>query len=148
MKVILTQDVEDVGKKMQVVTVKDGYGQNFLIKKKLAVLATDENMKKLQQELARIAAEEAEMHKNAQDICEKIDGNRFDLPVRGGSSGKLYGSVTNQEVADCIKKASGIEVDKKKITFETIKTEGEYEARIKLHPQVEAKIILNVIRSN
>lgn len=144
MKVILKQDVEDVGKKMQVLEVKDGYAQNFLIKKKLAVPATDENMKKLEEELAEIAAEEARIKAEAEDVKAKINLKTFVLKTKCGTSGKLYGAITNQEVADCISKAAGVTIDKRKVTFDAIKNVGSYEVKLKLHPQVEAKVTLTV----
>lgn len=144
MKVILKQDVEDVGKKMQIIEVKDGYAQNYLFKKKLAVPATDENMKALEAELAEIAAREAEIKAEAENIRDTINLKSFSLKVKCGSSGKLYGAITNQEVADCISQNAGVSIDKRKISFDTIKSTGNYEIRIKLHPQVEAKVFLVV----
>lgn len=144
MKVILKQDVPDVGKKMQIIEVKDGYAQNYLFRKKLAVPATDENMKALEAELAEIAAREAEIKAEAEKVKEVINLKTYALKVKCGSSGKLYGAITNQEIADCIGEKAGVSVDKRKISFDTIKSTGNYEIKIKLHPQVEAKVFLSV----
>jgi len=144
MKVILRQDVEDVGKKMQVLEVKDGYAQNFLFRKKLAVPATDENMKLLEQELADIAAREAEIKAEAEAVKAKIDLKSYVMKTKCGQNGKLYGAVTNQEIAECINREAGVNVDKRKVVCDTVKATGSYQVRIKLHPQVEAKVTLIV----
>lgn len=144
MKVILKEDVIDIGKKMQVVEVKDGYAKNFLFKKKLAVVANDENMEILKQELAEIAAHEAMIKAEAESIKEKINSKTYTLKVKCGGGGKLYGAITNQEIADIINKEAGVNVDKRKVVCDNIKSVGTYDVKIKLHPQVEAKVSLNV----
>ncbi len=142
MKVILLQNVEDLGKKMQVLEVKDGYAQNFLFKKKLAVPANEENMNRLAAELAQIKENEALFLASAQETKEKIDGKTFTLKVKGGPEGKLYGAVTTQEIADAVKEAGGIDIDKRRIVCEPIKTAGRHEVTVKLHTLVEAKIFV------
>ncbi len=144
MKVILKADVPEVGKKMQVIDVKSGYATNFLFKKNLAVPATDENMKALEQELAEIAQKEAELKQTAEDIKKIINGKAYTMKLKCGKGEKLYGALTNQEVADFISKTSNVEIDKRKVVCENIKTLGEHEVKIKLHPQVEALVTLKV----
>jgi large subunit ribosomal protein L9 len=144
MKVILKADVPEVGKKMQVIDVKSGYATNFLFKKNLAVPATDENMEALKQELADIAKREAELKQAAEDIKKIINGKTYTMKLKCGKGEKLYGALTNQEVADFINKTSNVEIDKRKVVCENIKTLGEHEIKVKLHPQVEALVTLKV----
>lgn len=144
MKVILKEDVPEVGKKMQVIDVKSGYATNFLFKKNLAVPATDKNMEALKQELAEIAQREAELKQAAEDIKNIINGKTYAMKIKCGKGEKLYGALTNQEVADFINKTSNVEIDKRRVVCENIKTLGEHEIKIKLHPQVEALVTLRV----
>lgn len=144
MKVILLKDVPDVGKIRQVVDVKEGYARNFLIKKKLALPANDENMKILEEQLAQIAANEAQIKADAQQIKDQIEGKEVLLKVKSGPEGRLYGAVTSQEIADALKRNEHVDIDKRKIVSDTIKNTGSYDIKIKLHPQVEALIKLIV----
>ncbi len=144
MKVILKSDVPEVGKKMQVIEVKSGYATNFLFKKNLAVPATDENMDALKQELADIAQHEAELKQAAEDIKGIINGKTYTLKIKCGKGQKLYGAITNQEIAELINKTSNVEIDKRKVVCGNIKTLGEHEVKVKLHPQVEAALTVLV----
>ncbi|NLW69604.1 MAG: 50S ribosomal protein L9 [Eubacteriaceae bacterium] len=144
MKVILTQNVEDLGKRMQIVDVKQGYATNFLFKKNLALPATRENMKKLEKELAEIAANEAELKALAESNKELIEGYAMTMKVKSGPEGRLYGAVTTQEIADALLNEKGVNVDKRKIICENIKNIGNYTVKIKLHQQVEATIYLTI----
>ena len=146
MKVILTENVEDLGKKMQIVDVKQGFANNFLFKKNLALPATKENIKKLEKELAEIAANEAELKALAEKNKELLDGYTMTMKVKSGPEGRLYGAVTTQEIADMLYTQKNINIDKRKIICDTIKDLGIYDIRIKLHQQVEAVIKLEVER--
>ncbi|MBR5995056.1 MAG: 50S ribosomal protein L9 [Eubacteriaceae bacterium] len=146
MKVILTENVEDLGKKMQIVDVKQGFANNFLFKKNLALPATKENIKKLEKELAEIAANEAELKALAEKNKELLDGYTMTMKVKSGPEGRLYGAVTTQEIADMLYAQKNINIDKRKIICDTIKDLGTYDIRIKLHQQVEAMIKLEVER--
>jgi len=145
MKVILTQDVKSQGKKGDVINVSDGYANNFLIKKGLAVAANNENMNILKQKNA------SEEHKrqveldNAKELKGKLDGKEVVLSTKAGEGGKLFGSVTSMDIADAVKKSLGIEVDKRKVLLkDNIKTAGIYEIEIKLHKDVTAKVKVNI----
>ena len=145
MKVILTQDVKSQGKKGDVINVSDGYANNFLIKKGLAVMATNENMNILKNKNA------SEEHKrqveldNAKELKGKLDGKEVVLSTKAGEGGKLFGSVTSMDIADAVKKSLGIEVDKRKVLLkDNIKTAGIYEVEIKLHKDVTAKVKVNI----
>lgn len=145
MKVILTADVKGQGKKGEVKNVSDGYANNFLIKKGLAVPATNDNMNILKNKNA------SEEHKrqveldNAKELKNQIDGKEVVLVTKAGEGGKLFGSVTSMDIAEAVKKELAIEVDKRKILLkDNIKTAGIYEVEIKLHKDVSAKIKVNI----
>ncbi len=146
MKVILLKDVDGVGKIRQIVDVKSGYANNYLLPNGLAVKSTPENMKKLEQELKRIAAEEALHKEEAEKLKSMIDNKTITLKAKGGPEGKLYGAVTSQSIAEAIQQTTDIKIDKRKIVSSAIKQTGLYTVNIKLHPEVEAVINVNVER--
>ena len=139
MEVILLEDVKNVGKKGEVVKVNDGYGHNVLIKKKLGLEATNKNLNDLKLKKAnddKIAAENLEA---ARELCKKIEDSKITIPIKVGSNGKSFGSVSSKEIAEEIKAQLSIDVDKKKVQLkDALKAVGEYDVKIKLHPQVTA----------
>lgn len=144
MKVILTEDVARVGKKGELINVKTGYFRNFLVPNNLAVIADKENIAKLEALNAKRKAEEEENRQKALEVKEKIEKLNLTIKVKAGDEGKLFGSVTNKDVKDALSK-EGIEVDKKKISFEKeIVSLGEYKASIKLFTEVIANLDLTV----
>lgn len=146
MKVILMQDVKGQGKRGQVVNVSDGYARNFLFPKSLAIEANSQNMNSLKtKEAADLSRKQHELEA-AKASAVKIAQCQVLLKVKSGSQGKLFGSVTNKEIADALKRQHGITVDKKKIVLpETIKTIGDYEAEVKVYPEVSAKLKVQVV---
>lgn len=144
MKVILLQDIKGVGKKDQTINASDGYAKNFLIPKGLAVEANPANIKKLERQKAEAAAKaEAELEA-AQKLGKEIEAKTINVHVKVGNNGKLFGAVTNKEVAAALKEQFNIDIDKKKIVVEPIKAVGDAEASIKLHPNVTAKLKISV----
>ena len=144
MKVILLQDVKNVGKANDVVDVSDGYGRNFLLKNKLAKETSAANMNEVklkkgaEAEHARRALEEAKATK------EKLDDKKFTLKMKSGEGGKLYGAVTDKDIADELKK-NGFDISKEQVVIkDTIKNVGTFGVRIKLHPKVSAEITVEV----
>jgi large subunit ribosomal protein L9 len=147
MKIILTQDVKKVGKKGDDLEVKDGYARNALFPKGLATEANAValNQRKLEQK-AEDKRKQNELE-TAKGIEKKLVEKEIKIPVKMGQGGKLFGSVTSKEIAEMIKKETGIEVDKKKIQLkEAIKGLGAQKISIKLHPQVTATITITVIQ--
>lgn len=144
MKVILLEDVKNVGKKDQTINASDGYAKNYLIPKKLAVEATEANIKKLDRKKADEAAKAQAELEQAQKLGKEIEEKTIDIKVKVGSNGKLFGAVTNKEVAAALKEQFNLDIDKKKITVDPIKSVGDSEASIKLHPQVTAKLKISV----
>ena len=146
MQVILLQDIKNVGKKDQIINANDGYARNFLFPKKLALEATKDNLLKLQAKKDSKAH-----HKNLEieankKIAKKIEALSLELKVKAGANGKTFGGITSKEIAEGLKKQTGIEIDKKKIILkETIKNLGSFLVDVKFGDGVTAKLAINVI---
>lgn len=143
MKVILLKDVKAQGKKGDVINVSDGYANNFLFKNNLAVPANTANVntnnKQKAEEAKRIATETAE----AKELAKKLEQITVNFLIEVGERGKAFGSITNKEVSEELAKL-GFNVDKKAIVISPIKTEGLYEAELKLYKGVTGKLKLSV----
>ena len=145
MKVILLQNVKSLGKEGEIVNAKDGYATNFLFPKKLAIKASEENMNLLKDQIKQKEDQKILEKKTAQDLYNKIHNKTFELKAKAGSGKRLFGSVTSKEIADEISIVCNVNIDKRKIELdENIKEQGEKEILIKLHPDVTAKVIINV----
>ena len=145
MKVILTQDVKGKGKKGQMIEVSDGYARNFMLPRKIAIEATPDavNTMKMNDKATqeRIAREKAE----ALEISKTIRGLTVVVKAKGGGAGRLFGSVTNQEIADALKAQSGIGLDKRKIVIaDVIKTVGTYTVTCKLGYEITAPLTVKI----
>ena len=146
MKVILQQDVKKVGKKGDILEVSEGYGRNFLLPKKYAVEANAANMN-----VAVAQKNSAERKKQqAKDesvlMAAQLAKIEVSIPVKIGENGKLFGSVTGKDVAEVLKSKHGIEIDKRKIEIKgDIKGLGEYEAVIKVHPEITSTIKVHIV---
>ena len=145
MKVILLQDVKGKGKKGQMIEVSDGYARNFMLPKKMAVEATPDaiNTKKMNDKATqeRIAREKAE----ALALSKQLREMTLTVTCKGGGNGRLFGSVTNQEIADALAKASGIKLDKRKIVIsDTIKNVGTYTVTCKLGYEITAPLTVKI----
>ena len=145
MEVILKDDVKNLGYKNDTVTVKPGYGRNYLIPQGLAVIA-DKSSKKVVAENIRQAAHKAEKVKtDAQEVANSIGDVVLEIPAKVGETGKIFGSVTTLQISDALK-AKGVEVDRKRISFDQdVKTAGEYTATINLHKEVKHQVRFNVV---
>ena len=141
MKVILMQDVKGQGKKGQLVDVSDGYGRNFLLAKKLAVLATPENLNTIkQQEKARKAQEAAEKAE-AQETAKKLENLTVKIVAKAGEGGRLFGAVTAKEVSEALNAQHGINIAKAKLVLEEpIKACGGYKIRAKLGYEISGTV--------
>lgn len=140
MKVILLKDVKGKGKKGQVVNVSDGYARNFLFPKNLAQEATSGNVSMLnnQQEKER-KKKQAEVEA-AQAKAAELRGKELILKAKAGDNGKLFGAITSKDIAAELNKVYGLDIDKKKIVMDTIKTAGAYDVDVKVYPKISAKI--------
>lgn len=146
MKVILLEDVKSVGKKGEVVEVSDGYARNVLLKKKEGVEATGKNMNDLKLQKANQEKVAAENLAAAQELGAKIEKSSITLKVKVGEGGKLFGSISNKEIAEAVKAQLGFDVDKKKVQITTpLKNVGTMDVAIKLHTKVTAQLKVNVV---
>ena len=144
MQIILQEDVEKLGTRGQLVEVAEGYARNFLLPRKLALEATDGNMKRLERMRATFAKKEATERDAAQNQADALSGVSLEVSRKAGEGDHLFGSVTSADVAEALQ-AKGYEIDKKKIVLvEPIKAVGEYEIPVKLHREVIAKVKLTV----
>ena len=146
MKVILQQDVKKVGSKGDIVEVSEGYGRNFLLPKKLAVEATAANLETAKQKANAAARKKQQATDEARLLAAQLEKVSVKVAVRLGEGGKLFGSVTGKDVADALQKEKGIEVDRRKIALKSEVTgPGEYEAVIKVHPEIQSTIGVLVV---
>ena len=145
MKVILLQDVKGKGKKGQMIEVSDGYARNFMLPKKLAIEATPDAINTMRMNdkatQERIAKEKAE----ALALAKQLRETTLVVTAKGGGAGRLFGSVTNQEIADALAKASGIKLDKRKIVIsDPIKSVGTYTVNCKLGYEITAPLTVKI----
>ena len=146
MNIILKQDVDLLGSKYDVVTVKDGYARNFLIPQGLAVVATKSNVKVNDEVIRQQAHKAAKAKEAAEAIASKLEGLSIKLGAKAGESGKIFGSVNSIQLADAIQGA-GYDIERKQIQLadDTIKELGSYEAIVKLHKEVTVTVKFEVV---
>ena len=145
MQVILKEDIHNLGYKDDIVTVKDGYGSNYLIPQGKAVIASESAKKVLAENLRQRAHKLAKIKADAEALAAKIEGIVLQLGVKTSSTGTIFGSVNTIQVADALAQ-KGFEIDRKIIQIkESIKEVGNYSAVVKLHKEVSANITLEVV---
>ncbi len=145
MEVILIQDLANLGFKNDIVKVRDGYGRNYLLPQKIAIIANESNRKQLAETLKQQAHKAAKLLADAQALEAQLAETVIELKVKANEDGKIFGTVTTQNVSDALA-AQGITIDKKVITIaEPIKQLGEHSAQARLHREVKAEIKLNVV---
>lgn len=146
MELILRKDVENLGFKDDVVSVKPGYGRNFLIPQGFAVLATPSARKVLEETLKQRSYKEKKQIDNAQKQADKLNGLDIKLTAKAGAGDKIYGSVTSQDLADALAK-EGVEIEKKYITIAggNIKRLGQYDATLRFHREVVSNFSFDVV---
>jgi len=141
MKVILLEDVKNVGKKGALINAKDGYARNFLFPKNLAIEATPTNLRNLENARKHQEDKEKEIFEEAKKLEEELMKVTIVLKSKAGENGKLFGSITTKEIAENLEAEKGISIDKRKFELEeSIKSVGEYSVKVRLHPKVVAKI--------
>lgn len=146
MKVILTEDIDRLGKRGEVVTVKEGYARNFLIPNKKAKPATDGNMKFVEAAKKKEAAEAAKVLEAARTLANRLGNLSLTISAQAGDEEKLFGSITADSVSDALKD-EGIEIDKKDVSIdEPIKKLGVYQITVKVHPEVKASLRLWIVK--
>ena len=144
MEVILRDHVDNLGKRGEVVKVADGYARNYLLPRKLALLATDANKKRVERERKIVEAREAEERASSEAIATRLGALELAFTRKVGETEALYGSVTSQDIADAVK-AKGFEVDRRKILLpDAIKALGEFTVPVRLHRDVTAQLKVTV----
>lgn len=145
MEIILKDDIKGLGYKNDTVTVKNGYGRNYLIPQGFAILANEANKKMIAENVKQAAHKAEKIIADAKDLASSIGELKIDISTKAGESGKIFGAITALQVADALS-AKGFDVDRKKISFKTaIKNVGEYIVNLDLHKEVKHDITVNVI---
>jgi large subunit ribosomal protein L9 len=146
MEVILLQDVDKLGKESELVKVRPGYARNYLIPRKLAVVADDSQKKMLNERIKQEERREEKMLKEIAKVVDLLKNTKYTIGAKTGTSGKIFGSVTTIQLAQAIKKQSGVTIDRKKITLpEDVSMLGEYKANIALHKDSSVEVSFEVI---
>lgn len=144
MDIILKTDITGLGYKNDVVSVKPGYGRNYLIPQGFAMMASDSNKKMIAENIRQAAHKAEKIKTNAQTMAEQIGEMVLTIPAKAGESGKIFGRVTSIQIADALR-TKGFDVDRKKITIDDVKTLGTYQALLDLHKEVKHKVNVEVI---
>lgn len=145
MEVILKEDVKNLGYKNDIVTVKGGYGRNYLIPRGLAIVANASNKKIVEENIKQAAHKAEKLKKDAEALAEKIGDLTLEIPTKVGEKGKIFGTITALQIANILKE-KGFEIDRKYINFKSkIKEVGEYEVELDLHKEVKHEIKLKVV---
>ncbi len=146
MRIILLESIENLGRKGEIVNVKDGYARNYLIPKGLAIKVTQSNIKMIQEKQKKLEKEREKEIRTVEDLKNRIESLKLTFYKRAGEEDVLFGSVTSAEIEEKLKE-EGIEIEKKKIVIkEPIKKLGEHEVEVKVHPEVKAKLKIEVLK--
>jgi len=145
-KIILLQDVKDLGKSGQVVETSPGYARNFLFPRHLAQEATEGALKHAEQRIKTEKVKQARIKAEAEELAAKLSEAKVTVRAKAGTEGRLYGAVTAKEIAEAVKEQSGLQVDRRKFDLaEPIKHLGDYEIHAKIHPEVAATLHITVV---
>jgi large subunit ribosomal protein L9 len=146
MEIILLKDIDTLGERHEMVKVKSGYARNFLIPSKLALVANSTNKAKLEKLRSEEASHEAERITEYRELVTKMEGQVLRIGAKAGTTGKIFGSVTNVQIMQALKDQTAIEVIRKKIDLpEEVKVLGSYTATVNFHPEVHALIQFEVV---
>lgn len=146
MKIILKQDVKNLGYKDDVVTVKNGYGNNFLIPRGYGAVATEGNLKMLAENIKQASYKQDRILADATALASKIEGKTFTIATKAGNTGRIFGAVTPLQLAQVIKNVEGADVDRRKIVFDKdIKELGSYTATLNLHKTISVNVNIEVV---
>ena len=147
MEIILKQDVANLGYKDDIVKVKNGYANNYLLPQGLAIIATPSNKKMHAENLKQRAFKEEKIRKDAEALQSALNGKSLKLIAKVGENGQLFGSITNQQVAEALKEQHNYDVDRKNIVVDgdKIKAVGEYAAMVNIHREIKAELKLEVV---
>ena len=147
MEIILLKDVENVGGKHEIVSVKNGFGRNYLIPKRMAIIANSSNLKRLNELKRMETAQEQKIMDDFNAVIAKLQNVVLKVNAKAGTSGKIFGSVNNLQLSQALKEQFEVDIDKSKIEIlEEVKMLGSYVANIKLHDEVETKLNFEVVQ--
>ena len=144
MKVILLCDVKDIGKKDAVLNVSDGYARNFLLPRKWAVEATPGAVKEIERKRAKEEQLERERRAAAEEVAKGLKGKIINIQAKCGAQGRIYGSITSQEVAVALKEQHGVEIDKRKIECDPIRQVGDVDIQVVVYTGIKAPMKVHV----
>lgn len=146
MKVILQQEVKNLGKKGAVLEVAEGYARNYLFPRKLAVEATPGQLREVEMKNAAEARKQQQIEDEAHQLAEKLQKLSIQVSTKTGEGGRLFGSITNKDIAEVLAKKHNLTIDKKKLELkDTIKSLGSYQVQVKLHPKVHTTLMVQVV---
>ncbi|MFC1743322.1 50S ribosomal protein L9 [Candidatus Riflebacteria bacterium] len=145
MEVILMKDIENLGRKGNIIRVKDGFARNFLLPKKLAEIATPGRLKNIKKESSADKKRYLKEIASAEEVRNEINALHITMQKKVGSKGRLFGSVKTSEIAEAIAKKARISIDKKQITADVVKNLGDYKVKVKLLPEVIAEMTLTIV---
>ena len=147
MEIILTEDIQGLGYKDDLVKVKGGYARNYLIPKGLALVASESNKKRIAENVKQAAHKAAKIQQDAESLAESIGDLVLEISTKAGENGRIFGAVTALQISDALKN-KGFEVDRKKISFKSaVKTLGEYAVVLDLHREVQHEVNFKVVEA-
>lgn len=144
MDIILKEDIKGLGYKNDTVTVKPGYARNYLIPQGFAIIANKANSKMIEENIRQAAHKAEKIKTDAQEIASKLEGVTLEIKTKAGESGRIFGAITALQVSDALKE-KGFDIDRKKISLESIKEVGEHTAEIDLHKEVKTEVKVSVV---
>ena len=146
MDIILLENINKVGDKHEIVSVKDGFARNFLIPRGKALIANESNRKRLEHLTALDEARESQRLGEYQAMLAKLEGQTLRIPMKAGANGKIFGSVTNVQIAQALREQFEIDLERRRIEVgDEVKTLGQYEADLNLHKEVTGKVAFEVV---
>ena len=145
MEIILLKDIDKVGDKHEIVTVKNGYARNYLIPQGLALIANDTNRRRLGDLRRREAAKTEKMLDEFKEMAAKLEGKSIKIGAKAGTSGKIFGSVTGLQISNMLKEQFDMDIDRRKIEMPDVKEIGTYKAVLNLHPEVNPELEFEVV---
>lgn len=147
MKVIMLQDVEKVGDKHEVIQVKDGFGRNYLLPRGLAIIGNKSNMGRLNEMIRRENAQEQKKLDVYRDIAKKLEGKTLRVGAKSGTSGRIFGSITQLQIRNLLQEQFGVDVERRKIVLpDEAKDLGTYQFTMRLHPDVVKQMDMEIVQ--
>ncbi len=144
MKIILLKDVKDLGKQGDIVEASDGYARNFLFPRKLAEVATAGNLHIINQKKENERKIKLQETEAAQKIADQMRNKELIIKTKVGENGRLFGAITNKDIAELVNKTFGTQIDKKKVLVNTIKLVGSYDVEVKIYPEISSKLKVTI----